>query len=91
MTWDTVAHNDEKHDIPLVVKGVMHGDDASRCVEAGDVIYVSNQAVVSLIIRRRVLMPCRGCRAAAGRVRCCGWWLCVALTWLKVCVWVRIL
>ena len=42
MTWDTIAHVKEKHDIPLVVKGVMHGDDAKRCVEAGDVIYVSN-------------------------------------------------
>ena len=43
MTWDTIAHVKEKHDIPLVVKGVMHGDDAKRCVDAGvDVIYVSN-------------------------------------------------
>lgn len=43
MTWDTVAHIKEKHSIPLIVKGVMHGDDAARCVEAGvDVIYVSN-------------------------------------------------
>ncbi|NCF43307.1 MAG: alpha-hydroxy-acid oxidizing protein [Proteobacteria bacterium] len=43
MTWDTIAHVKAKHDIPLVVKGVMHGDDAKRCVDAGvDVIYVSN-------------------------------------------------
>ena len=43
MTWDTVAHIKETYDIPLVVKGVMHGDDASRCVEAGvDVVYISN-------------------------------------------------
>ena len=43
MTWDTVAHIKAKHDIPLVVKGVMHGEDASRCVEAGvDVVYISN-------------------------------------------------
>ena len=43
MTWDTIAHIKETHDIPLIVKGVMHEDDAARCVEAGvDVIYVSN-------------------------------------------------
>ena len=43
MTWDTIAHIKETHDIPLIVKGVMHEDDAKRCVEAGvDVIYVSN-------------------------------------------------
>ena len=43
MTWDTIAHIKETHDIPLIVKGVMHEDDAIHCVEAGvDVIYVSN-------------------------------------------------
>jgi glycolate oxidase len=43
MTWDTIAHIKDTHDIPLIVKGVMHEDDAARCVEAGvDVIYVSN-------------------------------------------------
>ena len=43
MNWDTVAHIKEKFDIPLVVKGVMHPDDAKQCVEAGvDVVYVSN-------------------------------------------------
>ena len=43
MTWDTIAHIKGTHDIPLIVKGVMHEDDAARCVEAGvDVIYVSN-------------------------------------------------
>ena len=43
MTWDTIAHIKNTHDIPLIVKGVMHEDDAARCVEAGvDVIYVSN-------------------------------------------------
>ena len=43
MTWDTIAHIKETHDIPLIVKGVMHEEDAARCVEAGvDVIYVSN-------------------------------------------------
>ena len=43
MTWETVTHIKQTHDIPLIVKGVMHGDDAARCVEAGvDVIYVSN-------------------------------------------------
>ena len=43
MTWDTIAHIKETHDIPLIVKGVMHEDDATHCVEAGvDVIYVSN-------------------------------------------------
>ena len=43
MTWETIAHIKDTHDIPLIVKGVMHEDDAARCVEAGvDVIYVSN-------------------------------------------------
>jgi len=43
MTWDTIAHIKDTHDIPLIVKGVMHEEDATRCVEAGvDVIYVSN-------------------------------------------------
>ena len=43
MSWDTVAHIKEKFDIPLMVKGVMDSDDASRCVDAGvDVVYVSN-------------------------------------------------
>ena len=43
MNWDTVAHIKEKFDIPLVVKGVMHAEDAKQCVDAGvDVVYVSN-------------------------------------------------
>ena len=43
MTWDTVAHIKENHDIPLVLKGIQRADDAARAVEHGvDVIYVSN-------------------------------------------------
>jgi glycolate oxidase len=43
MTWDTVAHVKQRFDIPLVLKGINRGDDATRAVDAGvDVVYVSN-------------------------------------------------
>lgn len=43
MTWETVEHVKTTFDIPLVLKGINRGDDASRAVEAGvDVVYVSN-------------------------------------------------
>ena len=43
MTWATLEHIKSRFDIPLIVKGVATGEDASRCVDVGvDVVYVSN-------------------------------------------------
>ena len=41
--WDNVKRFKDRHDIPLVIKGIGTGEDAALCVEHGvDVVYVSN-------------------------------------------------
>ncbi len=41
--WDNVKRFKDRHDIPLVIKGIGAGEDAALCVEHGvDVVYVSN-------------------------------------------------
>ena len=43
ITWATLEHIKANFSIPLVVKGILRGDDAARAAELGvDVIYVSN-------------------------------------------------
>ncbi len=43
LTWDDLAALREETDLPLVVKGVLHPDDAERAVECGaDGVIVSN-------------------------------------------------
>jgi lactate 2-monooxygenase len=43
LTWDDLADLREETDLPLIVKGVLHPDDAARAVECGaDGIIVSN-------------------------------------------------
>jgi glycolate oxidase len=43
LNWRDVARIKEKHDIPLILKGINRPDDAEKALEYGvDVIYVSN-------------------------------------------------
>jgi glycolate oxidase len=43
LNWRDVARIKEKHDIPLILKGINRADDAEKALEYGvDVIYVSN-------------------------------------------------
>ena len=42
-TWDNVKRFKDKHDIPLILKGIATPEDAALCVEHGvDAVYVSN-------------------------------------------------
>lgn len=42
-TWDNVKRFKDKHDVPLILKGIGTGEDAALCVEHGvDGVYVSN-------------------------------------------------
>ncbi len=42
-SWDNVKRFKDRHDIPLVIKGIGTGEDAALCVEHGvEVVYVSN-------------------------------------------------
>jgi isopentenyl diphosphate isomerase/L-lactate dehydrogenase-like FMN-dependent dehydrogenase len=42
-TWDNVKRFKDKHDIPLILKGIATAEDAALCVEHGvDGVYVSN-------------------------------------------------
>jgi isopentenyl diphosphate isomerase/L-lactate dehydrogenase-like FMN-dependent dehydrogenase len=42
-TWDNVKRFKDKHDIPLILKGIGTAEDAALCVEHGvDAVYVSN-------------------------------------------------
>jgi glycolate oxidase len=42
-TWDNVKYFKDKHNIPLILKGIGTGEDAALCCEHGvDVVYVSN-------------------------------------------------
>ncbi len=41
--WDNVKRFKDRHNIPLVIKGIGTGEDAALCIEHGvDVVYVSN-------------------------------------------------
>ena len=43
LNWDDVKRFKDKHDIPLVIKGIATAEDARLCVEHGvDCVYVSN-------------------------------------------------
>ena len=43
LNWDNVKHFKDKHDMPLIIKGIATAEDAAVAVEHGvDVIYVSN-------------------------------------------------
>ena len=43
LSWKDVARIKEKHDIPLILKGINRPDDAKKALDYGvDVIYVSN-------------------------------------------------
>lgn len=70
MTWETVAHIKDKFNIPLIMKGVMHPEDANRCVEVGvDVVYVSNHGGRQLDHTRACIDMLPGVvEAVAGRV-----------------------
>src|ERR1700729_1282982 len=42
-TWDNVKHFKDKHNIPLILKGIATAEDAALCCEHGvDGVYVSN-------------------------------------------------
>ena len=42
-TWDNVKRFKDKHDVPLILKGIATAEDAALCVENGvDGVYVSN-------------------------------------------------
>ncbi|MDD9903804.1 MAG: alpha-hydroxy acid oxidase, partial [Rhodospirillaceae bacterium] len=42
-TWDNVKRFKDKHDVPLILKGIATAEDAAMCVELGvDGVYVSN-------------------------------------------------
>ena len=41
--WENIKRFKDRHDIPLIVKGIGTGEDAALCVQHGvDVVYVSN-------------------------------------------------
>jgi glycolate oxidase len=43
LSWDNVKRFKDKHDIPLILKGIATGEDAALAVEHGiEVVYVSN-------------------------------------------------
>ena len=42
-TWDNVKRFKDKHDVPLILKGIATAEDAAMCVEMGvDGVYISN-------------------------------------------------
>ncbi|UUZ58597.1 alpha-hydroxy-acid oxidizing protein [Nocardioides sp. B-3] len=67
-----IARLHELTGLPVVVKGVLRGDDARMCVEAGAAaVWVSNHGGASSTVRSQPRSRCRGCEQQWGsRSRC---------------------
>ncbi len=68
VTWDDLAWLRDQTDLPIVLKGILHAEDAGRAVQAGaDGLIVSNHGAARSTARSVHWMPCNGSARRSGR------------------------